>query len=382
MTRVYNTPKDCANLTLFLKEEPFFSFFQKRYKYFVISLFCRNFVRRNISKMKKVLILLFFCSVMSAVSAQVLNYSLRGEQLSKPFRHVDLGITLGTSGLGIDLSSPINEYLGVRTGLSFMPSWHYPMNFGIQVGDDAATSHSKFEKLSGLLEQMSGCKVDDSVDMIGRPSYSNFKLLLDVFPFRDKRWHVTAGFYWGKSEIADAYNTTEDMASLMAVNIYNNIYDKVENFEPIISWNDWSLRFPPDVQDRIYDYGRMGIHLGDYSHDVYDDNGQLIHKAGDPYMVEPDGDSMVKARVNVNSFKPYLGFGYGGALLKNDDKYSVSFDCGLLFWGGTPSIVTHDGTDLVNDVDDVPGKVGRYVDIIKGFKVFPVLELKIARKLF
>ena len=53
-----------------------------------------------------------------------------------------------------------------------------------------------------------------------------------------------------------------------------------------------------------------------------------------------------------------------------------------MFWGGTPKVVTHDGTDLVNDVDNVRGKVGDYVEIIKKFKVFPVLNLRITRRLF
>ena len=49
-------------------------------------------------------------------------------------------------------------------------------------------------------------------------------LLVDVFPFKNnKHWHFTAGFYWGNSTIGKAYNTTEDMPSLVAVGIYNNM---------------------------------------------------------------------------------------------------------------------------------------------------------------
>lgn len=295
------------------------------------------------------------------------------------FRHLDLAVNVGSTGIGIDVSSPISDYVGLRAGFSFMPRLHYKMNFGVQVGEDEATSDAKFEKLSGLLTQMTGRAVDNSIDMIGRPTYSNFKLLCDVYPFRDKRWHLTAGFYWGKSEIADAYNTTEDMQSLMAVSIYNNFYDMYLNDIPLYE----DVYFPPPViGEKMLSYGRMGIHIGDYTQDMYDESGALIHKAGDPYMMEPNEESMAKAKVEVNSFKPYLGFGYGGALLKNNDNYTISFDCGLLFWGGTPSIITHDGTDLAKDVENVRGKVGRYVDIVKGFKVFPVVELRIARKLF
>ena len=349
----------------------------------------------RITNVKSMLAIACFFSITSAC-AQIRNHSNPGssiiigneelevgksfdvETVEPPFSHLDLGVTAGTTGIGLDLSTQINNSLCVRTGFSFMPSWHYKMNFGVQVGEDEATSHSKFEKLSGLLSQFTGHKVDDQIDMIGRPTYSNFKLLLDVYPLRNKHWHFTGGFYWGKSEIGDAYNTTEDMSSLMAVCIYNNLYDRYNDDIPL--YNDFYI--DPAIGEKFINYGRMGIHLGDYAKDIYDGEGNLLHKKGDPYIVEPDKDCMVKARAKVNSFKPYLGFGYGGSLLKNSDKYHISFDCGVLFWGGTPSVITHDGTDLTKDVEHVRGKVGDYVDIAKCAKVFPVIELRLTRKLF
>ena len=69
-------------------------------------------------------------------------------------------------------------------------------------------------------------------------------------------------------------------------------------------------------------------------------------------------------------------------LIKGNDKLKVSFDCGLMFWGGTPSIVTHDGTDLANDVENIKGKVGDYVDLIKGVKAFPVLNVRFTHTIF
>ena len=312
-------------------------------------------------------VVVLLCGSMSA--------GAQGEQHEKAFAHLDVAVTAGSTGLGLDLEAPVSDVLRLRTGFAFMPSIHYNMTFGVQVGDDPSTSASKFDRLSSMLSQLTGSKVDDSIDMIGRPTYSNFKLLLDVYPFRKKNWHFTAGFYWGKSEIADAYNTTEDMPSLFAVTMYNSIYDRIENYEPIIEINGTGLYLDPAYEDKILNYGRMGINLGDYV--VPDEDGNVRH-----YIMEPDENSMAKAKVKVNSFKPYLGFGYGGALLKGDDRLKISFDCGAMFWGGTPSVITHDGTDLAKDVTDVRGKVGRYVDIIKGFKVFPVLDLRISYRLF
>ena len=295
------------------------------------------------------------------------------------FKHLDASLTVGSTGLGFDLASPMGEYAQLRAGFSFMPHIHYKMNFAVQVGDDASKSKSKFQTLSGLLKDMTGYQVDNSVDMIGVPTYYNFNLLVDVFPFKNnKHWHFTAGFYWGNSKIGKAYNTTEDMPSLVAVGIYNNMYEKAINNEPFVTinynGNPMAITDNPEYQDYLYEkfreYGRMGVWIGNHVSD------------GSPYIVEPDENSMVKAEVRVNTFKPYIGFGYGGRLFKGDDRYKISFDCGAMFWGGTPSILTHDGTDLAKDVEDVKWKVGDYVRLIKGVKAFPVLNVRITRTLF
>ena len=324
--------------------------------------------------MKKIILLLVvICSGLMS-SAQTSESQENGF-----FKHLDASLTVGSTGLGFDLASPMGEYAQLRAGFSFMPHIHYKMNFEVQVGDDASKSKSKFQTLSGLLKDMTGYQVDNSVDMIGVPTYYNFNLLVDVFPFKNnKHWHFTAGFYWGNSMIGKAYNTTEDMPSLVAVGIYNNMYDKAINYEPFVTinynGNPIAITDNPEYQEMLYEkfreYGRMGVWIGNHVSD------------GSPYIVEPDENSMVKAEVRVNTFKPYLGFGYGGRLFKGDDRYKISFDCGAMFWGGTPSILTHDGTDLAKDVEDVKWKVGDYVRLIKGVKAFPVLNVRITRTLF
>ena len=297
---------------------------------------------------------------------------------TQPFQHFDVSLTAGTTGLGIDVAAPLNDFLQLRAGYAIMPRFNHNMTFGVQVGDDPTTSQTKFERLQELLTNITGFDVNNEVDMIGKPTYYNFSLMLDVKPFNNKHWRITGGFYLGPSTIAKAYNATEDMPSLLAVGIYNHTYDKlnvprwelpgvklieVPGYEDL--GNDPELLL--SLQEKFLSYGRMGIHVGDYAD-------------GSPYMMEPDENSMAKARIKVNSFKPYLGFGYEGRLLRGNDDYLVGFDCGALFWGGTPSIITHDGTDLARDVDNISGKVGDYVDLITKSKLFPVLNLRLTRR--
>ena len=91
---------------------------------------------------------------------------------------------------------------------------------------------------------------------------------------------------------------------------------------------------------------------------------------------------MVKADMHVNRFKPYVGIGYEGNLSKKDDRWKIAVDGGVLFWGGSPEVITHEGVDLVHDVKNVSGKVGSYVDAIEKFKVYPMLNVRFTRRLF
>ena len=303
----------------------------------------------------------------------------------KAFNHLDAGITAGMPGIGFEVATPIGNHLRLRTGMEFMPRFETTMSFNIQSFDNQGNVlQDKFDRLSGMMKDLTGYNVDGTIDMKGKPTMWNFKLMVDVYPFRNKHWHVTAGFYWGPAKIAEAVNITEDSPSLFAVGMYNHIYN--------VAYRDFVLEIPtpliegqfldPALEERIVNNGRMGVRVGTYSHDIADQYGNIIHRAGEPYRMEPDANSMVKAEARVNNFKPYIGFGYEGRLLKNDDRYKIGFDCGVMFWGGKPDIITHDGTNLTDDVTDYNGSVGRYIDIVKGFGVFPVLSLRITRRIF
>jgi hypothetical protein len=244
-----------------------------------------------------------------------------------------------------------------------------------------------------LMKGFSGYDVEDHVDMIGKPKMINFKLLLDVFPFKaNKNLYFTAGFYWGPSQFAIADNSTEAMTSLLSVGIYNRIYERAEKRYPLMEWEDmgipeevidkYHLNFiPTELYEKIVGFGRLGFGLGTFTHDFVDENG-VERKKGEVYSMEPGSDGMVHVNARSNFFKPYVGFGYGGRLSKKRDDWRISFDAGIWLWGGSPKVYTHDGIDLIHDVEGLEGQVGDYVKIINAFKVYPVLNLKITKRLF
>lgn len=369
-------------------------------------------------------------------------YNIEKENSDKlePFKHLDLSITAGSTGVGVELAMPIAKIAQIRAGGTFMPHIEKTMHFGVEVGEltrdeyqkdyldkitdgskpmtyeqwKTSTSNARFDKLNGIMADFLGYEVDDQVDMIGEPTFNQFKMVVDVFPFKNKNWHVSAGFYVGGKRAAKAYNATYDMPSLMAVSTYNSMYYRALAEEPMISYGDINI-YNDVLNKKFRDYGRMTMHVGDFAHDVYasedvyydytevdpifgdnkiDANGREIVKGGlryakgekmysegDAYRMVPGEDYMVKAEAYVNAFKPYIGFGYGGFI----DKYKrtqLSFDCGVLFWGGVPKFVTHDGIDLMNDLVNVKSSIQKYLDFAKKFPVYPVVELKVSQRIF
>lgn len=316
----------------------------------------------------------------------------------KPFQHLDLDVNAGTTGLGLELASPLSRDVRVRAGFSFMPHWHRDMDFTVQVGDTPESKYdaqgnrveTRFDRLQQRMKELTGYEVNETITLEGTPKYYNFNLLVDVYPLRNKHWHVTAGFYWGNRTLADAVVSREDMTTMLAVGLYNNMYTKAVNDQPFVSVNNTDV-YNSDLAEKLISYGRMKYRVGD------------LKSTGEAAYVEPDANGIIQAVAKVNAFKPYIGFGYDGALSKKDDSWRVGFDAGVMFYGGKPQVLTESTVetitedpitgiqtytyskqmiDLARDVDNYPKNIKSKMNLLKAMVVFPVLNVKIAKRIF
>lgn len=287
----------------------------------------------------------------------------------KRFDRLSVGVNVGSTGLGIEFSTPITSWARARVGASFMPGFNVPMNFGVSSyvsGQGVTPLSDKFDKINNILENFAGMSVNSSIDMDAHATMRNLSLLVDFYPLRNKHFYVTAGFYWGPRKIGHIENNIREMPTLMGILVYNKLYDFFvsERYldEPL--YND--VYFDPDkgdlLREKFLKYGTLGAHVGDFKSD------------GKPYMMEPDKDGVIEANMFVNCFKPYLGLGYD-CYLSRDHQWSFGVNAGLWIWGGAPDIITHDGVNMVADLKDIGGKVGTYVDITKALKVYPVINV-------
>jgi hypothetical protein len=101
------------------------------------------------------------------------------------FDHVAAGVVIGTTGAGIDVSAPIGNYVQVRAGYNFFPTFKYKEDVDYR---------AKGKKERGKTEAE------------GKSHFSTGHLLFDFYPFRNSSFHATAGFYYGTDEVATLEN--------------------------------------------------------------------------------------------------------------------------------------------------------------------------------
>lgn len=328
------------------------------------------------------------------------------EARAQYFDHMDIGASVGVTGLGLDVAMPVGKAVRVRAGFTYMPKFEMKTDFPIETGDGNRLSASELNSMTQMLANLTNMKVDDQVTMNMTPTFNQFKFLVDIMPFKHNRhWSLTLGFYAGPARIGRAYNVTEDAPTLLGVTMYNYFYVnscKQESMFGDVTLGGTSLPHV-ELSAATLKKGMMGMPLGTF-------------KDGDKAMLVPDDNGMVKAEMQVNKFRPYVGLGYNTSLSK-DHRWNMSVDAGVLFWGGSPRVyvdnvykidtksidvdnfnydIVHpnadysdfvvdeplDHVDMIDDLKGIHGKVGDFVKAFRGLKVMPNVGVTFSYRVF
>ena len=374
--------------------------------------------------MKKLGVFLFSLFMAAAVPAQDKG-SLSSRLAQKNIlNHMDVGVNVGTVGIGIDLAVPIGDYVRIRAGYNYMPRFTIHSDFSIETNNGGSLTNyiekinkididkkveelgidldqPEFEPYKDAFNQFRDLEAKDYVTMGMRPNMHQFKFMVDVLPFKNnKHWNFTAGFFVGSPYIGDACNMEEETKLLQAVNTYNFFYTDY-------LYNGMNFAGHGEVEQltKIYTTnGITGFPIG-----YFED--------GTKAMMVPNEDGTVSAEMKVFKVRPYFGFGYNTHLSRNK-KWNLTVDAGVMVLGKPrvyvnnvykidTSIIDPDneyydiirpneeGTDyevdeplpyavdLVSDVHDIPsGKVRDMVNTISKFKVYPNLSVTVSYRIF
>lgn len=157
----------------------------------------------------------------------------------------------------------------------------------------------------------------------------NYKVLLDFYPFKKSSFHLTGGAFFGTRNLVSVYNK-----------------------EPFLDEREWE---------------RTGIRVGDYR-------------------ITTDDHGIIRANLETNAIKPYVGLGFGRAVPKR--RVNFAFDLGVRYWG-EPGIymttkdkwgdseytrLTKEG---INDKD-----FDKAFDVMSKIVAYPVLTLRLSGRIF
>ncbi len=381
--------------------------------------------------MKRFSIFLFVLQVAASMLAQ--SESVLKEK--NILNHMDVGVNVGTLGIGIDVAVPVGDYVRIRAGYNYMPRFNFDADFNVETRSGGVgkllekvgkideklsefgidLNKPGFEEYKAMFDKFSKIEAKDYVTLGMKPTLHQFKFMVDVLPFKNKHWSFTAGFYAGPATAAEAVSLDKESLLLEAINAYNGIYAEY----PRSGINGTYLhQIGKAADDPFYKYGLAGFSLGTF-------------KDGDKAMMVPGADNKARSEMRVSKVRPYLGFGYNTHLSK-DKRWKLNVDAGIMFLCGAPSIYAdnvykfdaspteegyyvsgigvdsydkyygeiirndYDGVreiyidcsdvrnhvDLVRDLQDVPGKAGDIIDVVSKVKVYPNLSVGVSYRIF
>jgi len=214
--------------------------------------------------MKKALL----CVFMSVVS--LVTYAQDSDK--QLFNHLGAGVGIGTNGISIDLATTCTPYVGIRAGINIAPT----------ISPTVSLETNKY--YYGDIPQEVQTLVPDKIDVKGDIKLTTGRVLLDIFPGKNTKFHFTVGAYFGGEEIITIYNKQDGV------------------FSPVAEWN----------KSAAGSAHKIGVELGDY-------------------LLTADDNGNVTGAIKVSSFRPYLGIGYGRTIPKK--RIGFQADLGVQFWG-------------------------------------------------
>ena len=110
------------------------------------------------------------------------------------FNSLSVGVSAGTTGIGIDVATPVTPHFAIRGGVSFMPG----ISFDTDVDVDL--------KNPELGEQTS------SLDLTGNMKRASGELLVNYYPFLSSSFFVTAGAYFGGNKLLKVKGHSDELA--------------------------------------------------------------------------------------------------------------------------------------------------------------------------
>ncbi len=254
---------------------------------------------------------------------------------------VGISVGAGLTGITIDAATCLTPYVGVRAGVDYFPNVKVDTDLDVEIDGETRQYFGQLGSLNGF-----DGNLPKQIEVQGKTSMTTGHILFDIHPFKTG-FRITAGAYFGGSEIISVYN--KEPGSMANIAAYN------------AKLADGSLQTSVGGQQLpLSQFSKVGVALGDY-------------------FLSPKSDGSMDATLEVSSFRPYLGIGFGHAVPKK--RLGVQFDLGVQFWGSPKVYLDGDnGRDQLTE-EDADGDGGDVIKTLSKITVYPSMTLRITGRI-
>lgn len=287
--------------------------------------------------MKKTILSLFLAFTACCVSAQ---------DNMEAFRHFSIGAEVGLHGLGVELAVPVQKHLVLKAGYNWAPSGDLLSTDLVIDTKDLRQAQEQYSTLTHY--EFKNKFGDEAIINAGlNLGLSNFKAMINWYPFSFGRFYVAGGLYYTPSSkkndpfLSVGGKTTEN--DWLALKELNSKYPDPEH----------------PGQDR-----ELALTIGDESYPV----------------IEKDGCGYMQADFKMDPLKYYLGLGLGRCIPNH--TLGLQFEVGTMIYhhsvlycqGKEVGSISSAAEGLGNDAKEI-------LEYIDKYPIYPQITLRLSFRL-
>ena len=266
--------------------------------------------------------------------AAIMTLGISAQDNMEPFRHFSVGVEAGLHGVGIEVAMPVLPSLVVKAGYNWFPSSELVKTDVSADTKDLKQAQEDYTTATSY--QFQNKFGDEAVVSAGaQVGLSNFKLMLNWYPFKSSSFYLAGGMYYAPKDDDKPFlrisgNTTE---------------------------NDWAAL--QELRDQIpaenYD---ISLEIGNEKYAI----------------MEKDGKGYLQADYKIDPLKYYVGFGFGRSI--PNKLIGFQFELGTMIYHTTGFYFQEKKVDMGDAAEQFGDAAKTAVEYLDKFPIYPQIAFR------
>ena len=266
--------------------------------------------------------------------AAIMALGISAQDNMEPFRHFSVGVEAGLHGVGIEVAMPVLPSLVVKAGYNWFPSSELVKTDVSADTKDLKQAQEDYTTATSY--QFQNKFGDEAVVSAGaQVGLSNFKLMLNWYPFKSSSFYLAGGMYYAPKDDDKPFlrisgNTTE---------------------------NDWAAL--QELRDQIpaekYD---ISLEIGNEKYAI----------------MEKDGKGYLQADYKIDPLKYYVGFGFGRSI--PNKLIGFQFELGTMIYHTTGFYFQEKKVDMGDAAEQFGDAAKTAVEYLDKFPIYPQIAFR------